>query len=209
MRSREYFRYFFHESTIVGLFGQTFPERKRAFEAEYANRYGSYAPYREYLGLASEIAVLSDGMMFVGELLLTRHIALQQLDRRLEQLPSNPTGRARLRLLVGGELDAFTDLKRSALDRLTEIEMLSESFLWGPVPDLGGMFNHDGRRENVDRTIESLESTIRDQYNRRTQSLIVILTAATVLLATPWVGILSFLQTVVVALLDSLPALPW
>lgn len=212
MHTREYFRYFFYESSIVGLFDGSFPERKRTFGANYAKQYGSYRPYADYHGLASEVAALSDGMMFVGELLLTRHIALQELDRRLDRDQSEATGRANLRRYMGSELRAFIDLKQSALERLTEIEMLSRSLLWGAVPDLDGMFDHENRRTSVDRTLETLESSIRDEYNRRMQNGIISLTVITVVL-TLWAGpgpaIWSFLQEVGMAIVNGLPALPW
>lgn len=212
MHSREYFRYFFHDSSIVGLFDASFPEKKRAFEASYEKQYGRYRPYSEYLGLASEIAALSDGILFVGELLLTRHIALQELDRRLEQEPSEASGWTRLTRYTGGELRAFITLKQSALDSLTEVEMLSRSLLWGAVPDLDGMFNHEKRRASVDRTLETLESSIRDEYNRRMQNGIVSLTLVTVIL-TLWMGpgpaIWSYVQELGMAIIESLPGLPW
>lgn len=207
MHSREYFRYFFHESSIVALFDDGFPTEKHAFEASYVEQYGSYPPYVDYLGLESKIATLSDGILFAGELLLTRHIALQELDRQLESEPTLTTGLDRLRLHMGGDLRRFIELKESSLNQLTEIEMLSQSLLWGPVPGLNQMFNHENRRESVDRALENLESSIRDKYNRRMQNGILLLTMITALL-TLWMGpgpeIWSFLEQTTVAIVDGL-----
>lgn len=207
MHSREYFRYFFHESSIVALFGRSFPEKKQSFEKDYTETYERYRPYTNYLGLASEVAALSDGILFLGELLLTRHVALQELDRRLSRDPLEGAKWPRVKRYTGMDLHVITDLKQSALNRLTEIEILSQSLLWGPVPDLDMMFNHKNRRESVDKTLETLESSIRDKYNRRMQNGILALTAATVIL-TLWTGpgpaIWSFLHDSGVDILETL-----
>ena len=169
MEYRDYFKYFFESTTILGLFSKDYPKcGKKEFAKVYADRYSDFKPLCEYINLVSDIANLSDGLALVGEVTLVRYTVLKEIDQNIRT--EFEGGKMRLKHLLR--------LKNEIITRMTTIELLAKDVLWiNLLSTTDEMFGYNSIKKNMQERLGYIDSQIRDEYNSWLMGLMLLLTA--------------------------------
>jgi len=175
---RDYSKYFFAPTTILGFFSKEYPKRnKKAFAKVYAKRYDNFEPLCKYINLVSDIATLSDGVALPGEVTLVRYSILQEIDMKIRD--QFEEGKMSFRNLL--------TLKKEITTRLANIELLAKDVLWINLPyPSSEMFGYSKIKMNIQERLGYIDGHIRDKYNARIQyswlSLTIILLVLTLII---------------------------
>ena len=188
MEYREYFKYFFAPTTILGLFSKDYPECKKKFSEVYANQYSNFEPLCKYINLVSDIANLSDGLALVGEVTLIRYAILKEIDLKIRD--QFEEGKMSFKYLLR--------LKRKITTRIANIELLAKNVLWiNLLSTTDEMFGYNSIKRNIQERLEYIDSLIRDKYNAKIQNrlfwLTIIIGVLTALMV--FIMILQFVKT--------------
>lgn len=181
IENRTYFKYFFAPTSILGLFSKDYPKfNKEEFAKFYAKKYYNFEPLCQYINLVSDIANLSDGLAFVGEIILVRHTLLKEVDLNIRNE------------FEEREMDFkhLLRLKREIIIKLTKIELLANDVLWiNLLFTTDDMFGYKSINKNIKERLEYIDNQIRDEYNARVQNrlfvLTIIITILTIIMALP------------------------
>lgn len=161
MEYREYFKYFFSPTSILGLFSKEYPKcNKEVFAKDYAEKYKNFEPLCKYINLVSDIANLSDGLALVGEVTLIRYSILKEIDLNIRD--EFEEGRMRFEKLI--------NLKKEITTRIANIELLAKDVLWINLLSASDeMFGYKHIKMNINERLEYLDDHIRDKYNAKIQ----------------------------------------
>lgn len=184
MEYREYFKYFFEPTTILGLFSKDYPEcNKKKFSEVYAKQYNDFEPLCKYINLVSDVANLSDGLALVGEVTLIRYALLKEIDLKIRN--QFEEGKMSFKHLLR--------LKRGITTRIANIELLAKDVLWiNLLSSTDKMFGYNSIKRNIQERLEYIDSQIRDKYNARIQNRLFWLTII--------IGVLTALMMLIMSL---------
>jgi hypothetical protein len=165
---REYFRYYYTRTSLLGLFSEEYPNNKRQFAGEYAERHGYISPQTDFINLVSSVPNLSDGHLLTAEVALVRYTLLREIDRRLNSEVA--IGKTDEDPIQDREIDALFDLKHDITQTLTHVDLLTNSDLWVNLPiSIDHVFGYKNTRKNLEEKIAVIDETIQSRYNKRQQ----------------------------------------
>lgn len=191
---REYFRYYYPRTSLLGLFSEEYPNSKRQFAAEYAERHGYISPQTDFINLVSSVPNLSDGHLLTAEVALVRYTLLREIDRRLNTEVA--IGKTDEDPIQDREIDALLDLKHDITQTLTHVDLLANSDLWVNLPiSIDHVFGYKNTRKNLEEKIAVIDETIESRYNKRQQKRrrLIALVSAILTLIIAGAAVIGFL----------------
>lgn len=173
MEYRDYFKYFFAPTSILGLFSKEYPFNKKLFAKVYAEKYDNFEPLCKYIDLVSDNANLSDGLGLVGEVTLIRYLILKEIDLKIRN--EFEEGKMRFKNLL--------NLKTEITTRMAKIELLAKDVLWiNLLSTSDEMFGYKYIKININERLNYIDNHILYKYNAQIQGRSLLLTRSILLL---------------------------
>lgn len=199
---RDYFKYFFDTTSILGVFSNNYPEIKQNFAQKYEEKFGSFDPLIDYIDLVSDLPNLSDGHLFSSEIMLVSYTLLkdadQMMSREIKQSKLGGTSqeicykdieKEDIQETKNLDLDDLSKLKMRVMDRIQDIELFSNELLWVNLTDFPNwMFGYNFLKENLKEKLDYLDRIIEASETRSFQIQNRILSLLALLFAVLGIG---------------------
>lgn len=149
---RKHFAYHFSSTNCICFMAEDVANLKKKWADWYTAQVVEMSTVSEYVGLATNVPCLSDGIPIMVEVCMIRYRSLVSIERELRQAFDRPTWeRIRIRFKARTALDL-------AQRRVEQLDLYQDNALWiigGPHTDL--MFDYAAVRARLDKARQSIQ----------------------------------------------------